>query len=243
MPPDTTTTIDDCWTNWRGPPGLVAHIAAAGIWCLEHEIHSRADCLIDILVLDDHERYCSPADFTQNVTQQALRRFTSLAIQLSGEDIRATFIMRWRRSWWHLGLGPDSQVMLKVEGNDAADVRLLRQAVHPAVCRGAGKRIPVAQGIIGLLLMIVTAVTVALIISLTIVSAAYVLKFDPVKLTNLVLAGLVFGLVLGAWAGTWAFPSLEVAEHRQSHIWRLVKAATLVVLPILLAGLTKLVYR
>ena len=238
-----TTTTTDCWNVWRGPPGLVAHIAAAGIWCLEHEIHSKADCLIDILVLDDHERYCSPADFAGNVTQQALRRFRSITIALSGEDIRATFRMRWRRSWWRFGRGPESEVTLLVEGTDAADVELLRQALHPAVCRGTGIGITVAQGAIGLLLMMLNAVAFALITILTIVSAAYVLKFDPVRSTNLVVAGLACGFILGAWAASWAFPSLEVADHRQSHVWRLVKAATPVVLPILLAGLTKLVYR
>ena len=187
-----------------------------------------------VLLASRLRRECHPASAAP---------FQSITIALSGEDIRATFRMRWRRSWWRFGRGPESEVTLLVEGTDAADVELLRQALHPAVCRGTGIGITVAQGAIGLLLMMLNAVAFALITILTIVSVAYVLKFDPVRSTNLVVAGLACGFILGAWAASWAFPSLEVADHRQSHVWRLVKAATPVVLPILLAGLTKLVYR
>lgn len=73
------------WASWRGDLRLLAHIARVAREAVE-SAGSRASLHIKVVARDDWEEFSSPAEFLQEVTPQAVRRFSQLTIRVHGEN-------------------------------------------------------------------------------------------------------------------------------------------------------------
>ena len=97
--------------GWSGPPELLARIARAGIEAIHESEGHEPRCAIEVVipvtgvpssfgnfnrddvVNSDVERFTSPKEFTDEVTADALRKFTEIMdLDLVGKDVR---VSRW----------------------------------------------------------------------------------------------------------------------------------------------------
>ena len=59
--------------------------------------------LIDVCVADDHEIFQSPTAFTELVTVDALRHFSSISATVTAGADTSEITLRWTRPWWKQG--------------------------------------------------------------------------------------------------------------------------------------------
>ncbi len=234
-------TTDDMWHCWRGTPQMFAHVIAAGLWWVKRHALGSPQCLIDVEVDGDHEYFLSPDAFNGAVTIQALRHFKSMSAQVTVDELEVRFALEWRRPWWSPGSpgdwSQDADVTLNVQGEAREAVDAVRQRMCLAIARGGASRSTAKHGLVQLGIALVTAA----IVTATVVSALYLLKAS----IDLVLVGAPLFFVsfcVGAVLGAWIFPSIEVAPHRQSNLWRLLKSVGPVAVALILAGVTKKLY-
>lgn len=79
-------SVWNLWRGWRGSPKLLVHVANVCIGSVEDEIHTEPNCEFAVWVDDDVERFDSPVDFRDNVTEEALKRFSCLGVRVMAED-------------------------------------------------------------------------------------------------------------------------------------------------------------
>lgn len=70
------------WSGWTGSPTLLAHVMRVCIRRLNDAVESRPGCKVSVRVGDDTEWFESPSDFRENVTDEALSKFSSLRLQV-----------------------------------------------------------------------------------------------------------------------------------------------------------------
>jgi hypothetical protein len=223
------------WQFWRGSPDLLAHVARAGLLAAGPKGGGQAQCTIDVTVDNAHEVFDSPADFTANVTRNALRTFTSLSIAVSGDELTGVVTLRWLRPWWKPGTSADAEVLLEVRGRRKKAVERLFDAMAAATARGKPLVASTVATTAGFVVGIIAAPA-------AVVSALFLLT---VSSSTSVLAGYAAGFVgavLGALGGTWVWPSLEVAPVGQTNLWRFVRVSAPILIALVLSGITKLLY-
>jgi hypothetical protein len=129
--------------GWRGSPELLAHVAVAGLQAVQERFPiQRPDCLIDVKVDEDHEFFCSPEEFLERVTPEALQKFQSIEITISNAQSLSIFTLAWIPSqWWNpkWAFDPsksDGSVILHVEGPDDLAVDYILAKMRTAANRG-----------------------------------------------------------------------------------------------------------
>jgi hypothetical protein len=226
------TSRADSWHLWRGSLELLAQTART----LEQTVRQQdpsASFGIEVLVDGDVESFSSPAAFRENVTPEALSRFKQIAIQGMGNGLRAEIRYRWNRPWWVPGYGPDAQIDLEVEGDDAASVQGAFERLTTVVRRG-GSDSDQRPYAVAALLAGLCAVGAAI--------AAYLLGYsEAVVLWTLFVSVWVFGLLTAALAA-WLWIALEVAPPGRTNFARTLKFLFPLLLGLGIAGLTKKLY-
>ena len=229
------------WHCWRGTPQMFAHVIAAGLWWVKRHALGSPQCLIDVEVDGDHRIFLSPDAFNGAVTIQALRHFKSMSAQVTVDELEVRFALEWRRPWWSPGSpgdwSQDADVTLNVQGEAREAVDAVRQRMCLAMART--RREP-EHG--------------ETRFSTTWNRAGHCCdryrnrrkcslpskSFDRSCVGGAPLFFVSF--CVGAVLGAWIFPSIEVAPHRQSNLWRLLKSVVPVAVALILAGVTKKLY-
>jgi hypothetical protein len=126
------------WISWRGPPELVAHIARRAIWAVgstDEERHE-ATCKIEVFVGADVEEMKDPDQLLDRVTEDALRKFSMIAIDVRGA--RGSVLIEMARKRMKERGPPRAGVLVTaISHMDAADE--LRETVARAVERRASR--------------------------------------------------------------------------------------------------------
>jgi hypothetical protein len=115
--------------------------ARAGIWELERSPDSHCECLIEIAVKGDCERFPSPADLLEQATPEALRGFNAIRITL--RDAHSSIeISIGRQPGGGLKEQETPGVLLEVssDGRGIEEVCAIRDAVAGAINRGRFRR-------------------------------------------------------------------------------------------------------
>ncbi len=112
------------WGGWRGPPELVKQVARRARWAVgsTDEERAAASCKMRVYVKADVEPIHSLDAFDTEVTNDALRNFTVIAIEVRGPRGRVDIHLARKP---HADLGPPrGGVLVAVsESPDAIDVR------------------------------------------------------------------------------------------------------------------------
>lgn len=126
------------WTRWRGHRQLLVRIIRACLWAAGK--NGETECLIKVSALGDAERFRLPREFKEDATPEALRRFETILINVSGEHVRVRVRLKSgrvrRRSPY------DAGVVLRVHGRPGTSreqVLRARDEVASAVQRGSGR--------------------------------------------------------------------------------------------------------
>lgn len=126
------------WDGWRGPPELVIHVArrAQSAVSSTDEERATATCKMQVYVKEDVEPIQTPDAFETEVTDDALRNFSVIAIDVCGPRGRVNVDLARTP---HADFGPPrSGVLVAVaESSDAVEVR---EVVARAVERRTGQR-------------------------------------------------------------------------------------------------------
>src|SRR4051794_5547054 len=77
-----TLVVQEQWGYWRGTPLLLAHGIRVMERAIKDETHFPVECRIDVSVDDDHEHFSSASDFLEHITEDALRRFSRVDINV-----------------------------------------------------------------------------------------------------------------------------------------------------------------
>lgn len=120
------------WFSWRGSPQLVAQVARA-----TQRAASADRCDLVVSVGEDEEIFTSPADFTKDVTPEALRDFKT--IRIAAGCVLVTFSRNPTR---RMGRDPEEGVVLEVSGagGDPIHAATALKSVSAAISRGAPTR-------------------------------------------------------------------------------------------------------
>ena len=137
------------WHVWRGSPELLAHIVRVA-----ERACGGTETEIRVAVADDQEVFTSPSDFVRDVTRDALRHFSSIAIDSRGPTMSISITFRWTGErpdsgdWdlftgWFKSItwsGRDAEITVSAHGVDAAREREALKTVHNAIKRGGTDR-------------------------------------------------------------------------------------------------------
>ena len=126
------------WDGWRGPPELVIQVARRAQWAVgsTDEERATATCKIHVYVKEDVEPIKSLDAFETEVTQDALRNFSVIAIDVRGHRGRVTVEFARKP---HAELGPPRSGVL-VAVSESSDGVNVREVVARAVERRTGRR-------------------------------------------------------------------------------------------------------
>jgi hypothetical protein len=189
--------------------------------------------VIDVCVAGDHETFDSPTAFTELVTVDALRHFSSISAVVTAGDDRCEILLRWNRPWWSPGSSKDADVIVEVTGPDG-QIEARHELIQQAMLRGGTQREAI-QAITGLFL----ATAAAGVAATFVISGGFLLGVDATTTTLIAFAIGLVGWVLGIFWGTWAYPSIEVAPIGQTNLRRIIRVVGPVLLTVILAGATK----
>jgi hypothetical protein len=227
------------WHFWRGSLELLTQTARTAQLAVGEGKADSATCDIEVLVEGDRESFASPREFRENVTPEALARFTDIAIRARAKssDLRAEVRYHWNRPWWKPGLGPDAQVDIHVSGTDAKAVRKAFERLKIAVRRGStesGKRSSILAYTVSTIMALLCAGGIGL--------GVYLLGFrDEVVLWTWGIA--VFALLLLSVTCTaWLYLALEIAPPGKTNTARTAKFLFPLLIGLGIAGLTKKLY-
>ena len=217
-------SLVESWHIWRGSPELLAHVIRVA-----ERASGGTETVINVAVADDQEVFSSPSDFVTNVTLDALRHFSSIAILTSGPDMSISIVLRWTRAPearpWTTGTGQDAEIVVSAHGVDSGQEREALMAVHNAIKRGGtdrdGQRQAFMVGIQALAVVLIMAAFVAILfLAYGGRSADLIAEISTSdNLLNLVFSALILvtpATALGVMVGRWAYPSLEVAERGET---------------------------
>jgi hypothetical protein len=225
------------WHFWRGSLELLTQIARTAQRAVAGEGADSATCEIEVLVDGDRESFTSPSEFKENVTPEALARFSDIAIRAESSDLQAEVRYHWNRRWWKPGVGPDAQVDIEVAGTEAQSVQEAFERLKTAVRRGStesGNRSSTAVYTVSAILAVLCAGGVTL--------GVYLLGFrDQVVLWTWIISGAVL-LLLSATIAAWLYLALEIAAPGKTNMARTVKFLFPLLLGLGVAGLTKRLY-
>jgi hypothetical protein len=165
-----------------------------------------------------------------------LRHFERVEIHAVGTRGQIDIVYEWTRRWWQLGWGPDSTVKVACVGGDAAWEHDAGAALRATLARGGARIGPNAATGIGSGVGAVLGILLPLFLFVfgfvdeTAAFIIWVVIYVPVV--------IAFGL-----AGTWVIPSLEIQERDQTNLVRTAKVAAAVIVGLIVAGLTKLLFK
>ncbi|MEJ7570429.1 MAG: hypothetical protein WKF41_19470 [Gaiellaceae bacterium] len=222
----------ETWHFWHGTPELFAHIVRTAERATS-VVDSATTTVIDVCIADDHETFDSPASFTELVTIDALRHFTSMSAVVTAGASRSEIVLRWTRPWWAIGVGKDADVVLEVRGTDG-EVEARHMLIRRAILRGGTQREAI-QVVMAFLLAGAGGTAAAALV----LSGGYLLGVGGSETLLAALSVGGIGWILGVYWGTWAYPSIEVAPIGQTNLRRLVRVVGPVLLTVILAGITK----
>jgi hypothetical protein len=233
---------DDVWHFWRGSPELLAQIGRAAVRAVGTDGDPFPRCTIDVEVRGDHEVF-APAEFAKGVTPEALRRFTSILISVEGVAQRPSVAIRRGTLRDRLSIHHGDEIVLMMDGTEQQSGQRTLDVIRAAIMRGT--KVMSAQTLVMVAVVVGTVLTGAGMVS----AALYLTKAierpwdlmtapSGVATGFLVLAVFIAALVLAAWA----YPAVEVAPMGQSRIWRIAKIVGAVAIPLILGGITKLLF-
>jgi hypothetical protein len=126
------------WDGWRGPPELVVHVVRRALWAVEltDAEHATAECKVDVYVKDDVEPIQRFDAFATDVTDDALRNFSVIAIDVRGPRGRVNVDLARKP---HAELGPPRSGVLVVVSNSSVAVEV-REVVARTLERRTGRR-------------------------------------------------------------------------------------------------------
>jgi len=126
------------WISWRGPPELVVQIARRAIWAVGSTDHERqaATCTVEVLVRGDVEPISSPDRLLDEVTSDALRKFSMIAIDVRGARGRVLIEMTRKPM---KDRGPLRRGVLLTAVSEVGAANDLRETVARAIERRASR--------------------------------------------------------------------------------------------------------
>ena len=226
------------WHFWRGSLELLTQTArtAQQLAVVDGEADS-ATCHIEVLVEGDRESFASPSEFKENVTPEALTRFTDIAIRAESSDLRAEVRYHWNRQWWKPGFGPDAQVDIDVSGTDAQTVQEAFERLKIAVRRGSTE-----SGNRSSKLAYTVAGIIAVLCAGGIALGVYVLGFGRDVVLWTWFSAVIALLLLSTTFAAWLYLALEIAAPGKTNLARTLKFLFPLLIGLGVAGLTKKLY-
>jgi hypothetical protein len=223
------------WHVWRGSPELLAHVARVA-----ERASGGTETAIRVAVADDEEVFSSPSDFVRDVTLDALRHFSSIAIVSRGPRMSVSITLRWTgerpdtKDWdpyagwltWITWSGRDAEVIVSADGVDSAKEREALDAVHNAIKRGGTDRFDQRRAFLIGIQIAAVVVFIAAFLVVVFLTTGNILVEAPSELSGMVpvfLGLMSLATVLGVTVGRWAYPSLEVAERGETRLWRVAR--------------------
>ena len=234
--------VTERWHIWRGSPELLAHVVRVA-----ERASGGAETEIKVAVVDDVETFSSPSDFVRDVTRDALRHFSSIAINSRGPSMSVSITLRWtgegpntEGNEWFLWLslltwsGEDAEVIVSADGVDSAKEREALEAVRNAIKRGGADRFDQRRAFLFGIQIVAIAAFIASALAVIFLTTGTNLLAEgiPVLVSereNFISMGAIFLALLtlatlcGAAVGLWAYPSLEVAERGETRLWRVAR--------------------
>jgi hypothetical protein len=255
------------WRVWRGSPELLAHVARVA-----ERASGGTDTKITVAVADDEEIFPSSSDFVRDVTLDALRHFSSIAIVSKGPSMSVSITLRWTGERpelsgdWNLYLGwlswitwsgQDAEVIVSADGVDSASEREALEAVHNAIKRGGTDRFGqrraflISIQVVAIVVLIATALAVVYLATGRNLLADGIgpafsiseMQEQMVTVGAVTLILLSLATICGVTVGRWAYPSLEVAERGETRLWRVARWSGGIAVTVAIAVVIKLVAR
>jgi hypothetical protein len=227
------------WHYWRGSLELLTQIARTAQRAAGEEGADGGACEIEVLVDGDRESFTSPSEFKDNVTPEALTRFSDITIRAKSSRLKAEVRYHWNRRWWKPGFGREhhAQVDIDVSGAEAQSVQEAFDRLKIAVRRGSTE-----SGSRSSTVVYAVAAIIALLCAGGFSLAVYVLGFrDQVVLWTGIVSGAVLLLVTGIF-GAWLYLALEIAPPGKTNMARTAKFLFPLLVGLGIAGLAKKLY-
>jgi hypothetical protein len=222
------------WHYWHGTPQLLAHYFRLANRLAGHVV---AQSSMVIEIDGDRETFESADDFLTFATRDALQHFRSIELTAHGPSLQITLRLAWRRPWWKPGFSKDSEVVLDVTGESPEEVATALDLMKTATTRGSkrGVGFETTVQLVSLLLFSGSLIGGA-------VSVLYLFGVEPEAMVLPAAGALLLGILFGMLWGTWLYPSLEVASHRQSKMWRVARVVGPIVTALVVTGVGKALF-
>lgn len=131
------------WRRWAGPSELLPHVARRAAQAIADHDHGEPRCSIIVRVRlrsggHDFERFSSPADFSTNVTRDALSRFDAVRIAVEHAQLEVEVVLARAPGFGPEWLERGALLVVRSAGDDTQSERVagVRATVAATLDRG-----------------------------------------------------------------------------------------------------------